>query len=102
MDLFVSLALLIALAILFSALQRERIGDVTLYQKAVGFFIAAIVVHNPAMDFIGMIPHVAFAFLAAIGRIIGWILLLISFHALCRAWGAPLKAPSSDQPRPGL
>ncbi|MGZ4973961.1 MAG: hypothetical protein ACXWKG_18235 [Limisphaerales bacterium] len=99
MDLFVSLALLLALAILFLAMQRERIADAVAYRKAVAFFVAAVIVHNAVMEIIGMIPHIAFAVFAAFVRVIGYILLLISFYAVCRSCGAPLNSPG-DQPAP--
>ncbi len=99
MDLFVSLALLLALAVLFLAMQRERIADAVAYRKAVAFFIAAIVVHNPLMEIIGMIPRSFFAVFAAFARVIGYVLLLISFYAVCRSCGAPLNPPG-EQPAP--
>lgn len=97
MDLFVSLALLLALAILLSAWQRDKISDPALYRKAVQFFVIAIVLHNPVMEFVGLIPRAGFV-LAVTARIVGWIFLLVSFCALCRSWGAPLCGCADEQP----
>jgi hypothetical protein len=99
MDLFVSLALLLALAILFSALQRERITDASAYRKAVAFFIAAVIVHNPLMEALIMIPHLAFGLFATAARVVSWVLLLISFYSLCRSWGGPLTGPDEQSPQ---
>jgi len=99
MDLFVWLALLIALAVLYSALQRERIADAAAYRKAVPFFISAVIVHNPLMEAVIMIPHIAFGLFATGARVISWVLLLISFYSLCRSWGAPLTGPDEQPPQ---
>jgi hypothetical protein len=97
MDLFISLALLVAISILCSVWQRDKIIDPIAFRKTVSFFIAAVVVHNPLMELLVMIPHIGFAIVAALARIFGYVLLLISFYALCRAWGAPLGP--GHQPR---
>lgn len=99
MDLFISLALLLALAILLSAWQRDKITDAVLYRKAVKFFAAAVIVHNPVIEFVSLIP-VAGIFFAVAARIVAYVLLLISFYAVCRAWGAPVDRPYDPQQPP--
>lgn len=83
MDLFTALALLTALAILFSALKREKIVDAIAYRKAVLYFIAAVVVES-----ISIWPVVVL-----ITRIAAFALLMTSFYLVCCSWGAPLRNP---------
>lgn len=99
MDLFISLALLLALAILLSAWKRDKISDAAHYRKAANYFVAAVTVHSPVADFLGMIPRTGF-FLILTARIIGFILLLVSFYAVCRAWGAPVDGQHDPQQPP--
>lgn len=90
MDVFTVLALLTALAILLSALQKQRIIDAAAFRKAVLFFIAAVIVES-----ISILP--GFIFLT---RIAASVLLMIAFYLICCSWGAPLKNPAEPEPPP--
>ena len=84
------LALLTALAILFSAFKRETIVDAVAYRKAVLYFMAAVIFESSAIW-----PPLFF-----IGRVAAAVLIMTSFFTVCCSWGAPLKTPDEQRSAP--
>jgi nitrate reductase gamma subunit len=88
MDLFTALALLIALALLFLCLRREKLVNIEAYRKTFTNLIVAVVLHNPAADLFSMVPPGIWGLLF---RVAAYVFVLLGFRQLCLAFGAPLE-----------
>jgi hypothetical protein len=98
MDLFASLSLIIAIALILLCVYRDKLVNVSAFRKALADFIVAILAHNPAVDLFAMVPPPGVWVI--LFRIVGWVFLVFSFRQLCLAFGAPLEdAPPSPKPQ---
>jgi hypothetical protein len=91
MEFFTAFALLIALALLALPVWRQKLANEPAYRQAVTLFITAVIVHYPVAEALFFVP-----FLPIAVRIIGYILIVLSFRWLCVSTGAPLAVPKSE------
>lgn len=75
-----ALSLLAAAAFLVVAFQRQRIGDVGRYQKALGFFVAALILYYPMSTIFAIGGYVGL-----VSQPLGFILEVMSLRLLCLA-----------------
>jgi hypothetical protein len=97
MDLFNSLTLLVALALILLCVYREKMANASAFRKALMDFFVAVLVHNPGIDVFAMVPPPGVWVI--LFRVVAWIFLVLSFRQICIAFGAPLEDAPPAPPK---
>ncbi|SFJ42393.1 hypothetical protein [Planctomicrobium piriforme] len=81
MNFFDLFSLLIAAGLLLASIRPEKVSSAKAYKKALWYFFAALILHYPLSEifYVGV-------FLSFVARPIGFLLILMSFAFLCRAF----------------
>jgi hypothetical protein len=84
MDFFTALSLLMAVGIIGAAFLPRKIADPAVYRKALGFFIAGVILYHPVSALFSIGPY-----LSLVARPLGFVFVVVSLRLLCLALAAP-------------